>query len=193
MAGAGTHDVSALALARPGARTYGVFFALCIGLPCALTALSIASGDTASGRLVQGSVPLTLATVFGVCLMFSVGFALLTRRHRMTLVGNTLEVVSTFYRRRLALADLDVERARVVDLAERTELRPLIKTNAVAMPGFRSGTFRLRDHSKAFVATAGGTRVLWIPTANGEVLLLEPEQPQRALDVLRRLIRSAAR
>ena len=45
----------------------------------------------------------------------------------------------------------------------------LLKSNGYALPGFRSGWFRLRNWQKAFVATSDGERVLWLPTSRGRL------------------------
>lgn len=77
----------------------------------------------------------------------------------------------------------------MVDLDERPEFRPMLRTNGVSIPGFRSGWFRLRSGSRSLVATAGARRLLWIPTAAGHELLLQPGDPRALLDALRALAR----
>jgi len=93
----------------------------------------------------------------------------------------------------VGICELYIDRARVVDLAERTGLKPLFKTNGPSLPGFHSGWFRLRNRSCAFVAIAGGSRVLWLPTTRGYDLLLQPRQPQALLQHLRELAAAPAR
>ena len=76
----------------------------------------------------------------------------------------------------------------MVDLDERTEFKPGVKTNGYSVPGFHSGHFRLRNREKAFVAIAGERRALWLPTShNGSGLLLQPQQPDALLKRLREL------
>lgn len=111
-------------------------------------------------------------------------------RHRIRLEPGTLGIETTFHRRTLAFHELDLDHARVVDLDERTELRPMLKSNGTALPGLKSGWFRLRNREKALVATAGGSRVLWLPTRNGYGLLLQPRNAQALLDELRALAAS---
>ena len=96
-------------------------------------------------------------------------------------------IASAFYKRSLALTELKLDEARVVDLDERTELKPARKANAVDIPGFKGGWFRLRNRRKAFVAMLGGPRVLWLPTRNDYDLLLQPRHPQALLEHLRKL------
>ena len=73
----------------------------------------------------------------------------------------------------------------MVNLDEHTDLKPAMKTNGTAFPGFKSGWFRLRNRGKALVAMTRGARVTWIPTTAGYGLLLQPRQPQALLDHLR--------
>ena len=98
-----------------------------------------------------------------------------------------------FHRRRLTLAELRLDQARVIDLAERTGFKPALRSNGTSLPGFHSGWFRLRNRSRAFVAIAGGSRVLWLPTTRGYDLLLQPPQPQALLQHLRELAAAPAR
>ena len=79
----------------------------------------------------------------------------------------------------------------MVDLDEHTELKPSWKTNGTALPGFKSGWFRMRNRHKAFVAMTTGPRVLWLPTSKGHDLLLQPRQPQALLDRLREMAATA--
>lgn len=108
-------------------------------------------------------------------------------RRRIRLDSTTLEVVSTFYRKRVALEALQLERARVVDLAEHGSFKPTLKTNGYGMPGFQSGHYRLHDRSKAFCLLTDASRVLYLPLRDGSALLISPEQPHALLDALQAL------
>lgn len=103
------------------------------------------------------------------------------RRHRLRLEPEALDIATTLYHRRVALAQLDLAHARVVRLAEHTEFKPLLKLNGYALPGVQSGHFLLRDRRRAFVATAGGERVLWLPVHGQPGLLLEVRDPAALL------------
>ena len=111
----------------------------------------------------------------------------LVQRHRLTIDAAGIGVTTTLYRQRLAWSDLDLSSARVVEMDEHPESRPLLKTSGVSLPGFRSGWFRSRDFSKLFVAASGGSRLLRIPTREGYTLLLQPGDPVALLARLREL------
>lgn len=160
---------------------------------CALFALL--DGSTRSAAAIASRPTLAIPVGIGLCALAVAaawGIHRLLSRQRLTLDPTGLEVVTTFYRRRLALHELGIDRARVVDLDEHTSLKPLFKTNGAAMPGYQSGWFRLRNGRKALVARAGGTRVVWIPTTRNFDLLLQPVHPQSLLDRLRELAAPSA-
>lgn len=160
--------------------------ALTIGLPVALIAGLLILQQSQVSTTVLAYAMTAMALVFLI-----VDRAM--RRHRIVLDGSALEVVTTFYRRRLAVDELRLQQARVIDLSERTEFKPALRSNGTSLPGFHSGWFRLRNRNRALVAIAGGPRVLWLPTTRGFDLLLQPQQPQALLQHLRRLAAVPAR
>ncbi len=105
------------------------------------------------------------------------------RRRRLRLMDGQLEVVSTLYRKRVPVASMALERARIVDLAEHTELKPGLKINGFGMPGFQSGHYRIGSR-KAFCLVTDSSRVLHLPLRDGSALLISPEQPRVLLETL---------
>lgn len=183
---AGTHhDPSGdprLALVPASTRARAWAFALVVGLPLVLVGATELAGR---GGDAGGIAWHAIGGVAAFCFALWGALAFLLRRHRLRLGADGLEVATTFYRRQFALSALDLGAARVVDLGERPEFRPMLRTNGVSIPGFRSGWFRLRSGSRSLVATAGGQRLLWIPTAAGHELLLQPGDPRALLEALR--------
>ena len=140
---------------------------LTVVLPVSLSLLLplLAGGDNAASHFIDDSLvasrwldqwigPLLVAaiTVVAWCVLDR-----LMRRHRLQLDGAGLAIATTFYRQQLALSELQLETASVVDLDEHPELKPMIKSNGMALPGFRSGWFRLRAFKKLFVASSGAS------------------------------------
>ncbi len=131
-----------------------------------------------------------------VILVLVLGLSLLAMQRRsVSLVGQVLDVRAALFRERTPIADIDLERARVVDLAERMDLRPAVKTMGMSLPGFHAGRFRLRGKLvKAFCLITDRSRVLWLPLHNGkDQLLLSVERPQDLLDALRATVDGHAR
>jgi len=170
-----------------------LLFFLCVLLPLIITAVSLlwASPGAAPVKPASGSPALASAAILAgllaltLALWFVLDRAML--RHRVQLTASRLEVKSSFYSQSLPLSELQLGQARVIDLDEHKGYKPRIKSNGFALPGFSSGYFRLRNGHKAFVAIAGGPRVLWLPTSNGRDLLLQPRQPDALLQRLREL------
>lgn len=175
--------------ASAGARMWLV--ALTAVLPVVITGVALGfavmSGDELS--LIADSLPLTVGVLLaGMALLGGVIALVLDRamrRHHVTVDADGVEVATTFYKRRLAWGELRLEEARVVNLDEHSDLKPLVKTNGTALPGFKSGWFRLRNRQKALVAMTQGPRVAWVPTTLDYGLLLQPRQPQALLEHLR--------
>ena len=129
-------------------------------------------------------------------LVLLLGLSLLAMKRRsVSLVGQALDVRAALFRERTPIADIDLERARIVDLAERMDLRPAVKTMGMSLPGFQAGRFRLRGKLvKAFCLITDRSRVLWLPLHNGkDQLLLSVERPQELLDALRATLDGHAR
>jgi len=192
------HD-PALQLVPASGRSRACLFALTVGLPVLATMLGVAIGRVPAGASWWGTgyrggdaliAMLVVALVTGAIALF---LDRMLKRHRLLLDAGGIEVATTFYRQRIAFADLKIDAARVVRLDEHPDLKPLLKSNGYALPGFRSGWFRLRTWQKAFVATSDGDRVLWLPTSRGFGLLLQPRDPQRLLDRLRERVSLPAR
>ena len=182
-----------LQLVPPGTKPRLLMFLLCVMLPFVTTAVAlwwmVRSGEAMN--LIGDDVSLTvLLTAGGVlALVLAIWFMLdrAMHRHRLLLTPLALEVKTSFYSTLVPLSELNLEQARVIDLHERVEFKPRIKTNGYAIAGFNSGHVRLKNGEKAFVAMAGERRALWLPTSRGKGLLLQPRQPEALLKRLREL------
>ena len=115
------------------------------------------------------------------------------RRRRIHIEGRDLVVAATFYTRRMPVDALDLDRARVVDLAEHTEYAPMLGINRFGVPGLRAGHYLLRNRARAFCLLVGRGRTLVLPQRDGKYLLLRPDKSQPLLDRLRELARSPVR
>jgi hypothetical protein len=107
------------------------------------------------------------------------------RRRRVVLDGDRLRIAAGINSVDIAVAELDLDAASIVRLDNAPGLRPRLKTFGTSMPGYRSGHFRLRDRSRAFVLLTDPTKVLALPQRNGRRLLLSLEKPQALLDALK--------
>jgi len=175
-----------LAIAAPGKTMYLVLGGL---LSIAPVAVVVASLGGLSSDLTVDRLPAVLGLVLLIELPIAALLVWLSMRRRVELVGTELEILAAFYRRRLALSALDLDGARVVDLREKRELRPRLKTNGYGLPGFAAGHFRDSEGRKMFCLMTQ-PRSLWIPVSDGSLLLLSFENPSAVLKRLRGAARS---
>jgi hypothetical protein len=171
-----------------------LMFGLVVVLPLLLVmVLPLAGGEVPlppAGIAGGNPVLLRVYAALGVLVFLSAVFFLQRwrmQRQRLLADASGLDVTTGFIRRRLAWTQLRMDQARVVSLGERPEVKPVFKSRGMRLPGFRSGWFRTRTLGRQLVATAGGDRVLWLPTTQGYDLLLQPRNPQAALVRLREL------
>lgn len=174
------HDAQRFAVTPPPGYALAILLALGGVLPLLLIGIALVA-EPADADL-RKLWPALLIVPLALMLMFAA-----LRRRSVELRDGVLEVRAALFRHRVAATALDLKRARIVDLAERTELRPLLMTNGMSLPGFHAGWFRLREKlGKGFCLLTDRRRVLWLPGRNGGVtLLLSLQQPQQLLDALR--------
>lgn len=177
-----SHDAGEVALAplRPGAW-------MC--LPAMAMAL------VATGLLLPAANPVPMpawrALPFAIALLLAIP-ALALRRRRVTIQGEALVVAATFYTKRVPLQALDLDQARVVDLAGHVDLSPWLGGNNLHLPGFRAGYVLLRNRRRAFCLLTARDRVLVLPGRDGRLLMLSPLRPHELLARLRRIAAAAA-
>lgn len=158
-----------------------VLFALCLGglLPAGIAAFAIS--QVRSGELA----PAMLLVIQLVVAVSVLAVVLPMLRREVSFDDRRLRVKATFYTREARLDELRLDEARIVDLREHTELRPLLKTNGFGLPGLSAGHFRLRDRRKAFCLVSDPARVLVLPHVDGSLWLLSFDNPRAVLSVLR--------
>lgn len=126
-------------------------------------------------------------------LLIGAGLHVALRRRRILIDNRELRIHATWYTKKLALEAIDLDKARVVSLEEHTDLKPRLKTNGFALPGFQAGHFRLRNLTRAFCLVTDRTRVLALPLRDGGLVLLSPVRPADLLARLRELATPAPR
>lgn len=170
-------------LQKPGGLVRLFFFIVVMVIP-----LAVVSKDPDLGKYARfGGAAASFAAIALVLTPIWLALDWLLRRQQLRLGNDGLQVTSSFYRRVLPLASLQLDKARIIDLAEHIDYAPRIKTNGTSLPRFKSGWFRLRNGNKALVALFNKQKVLWLPTDDGFDLLLQPHDPQALLAHLRQL------
>lgn len=170
----------------PGKSALATLVLLLSGLPLIVYLLVLDLLRT-SDPAARGVIVVAVVFVVALCIALFV----LAQRRSVTLERGVLVVRATFYTQRIPIGQLVLEQARVVDLREHTELRPRLKLNGYALPGFQAGHFRAGlfspgRHQRLFCLVTDPRRVLALPERSGRTVLLSLEQPQALLDALRR-------
>lgn len=109
---------------------------------------------------------------------------LLQWRRSVSLESGILVIRAGLNTRRVAASAIELERARIIDLAQHRELQPGRRTLGASLPGYQSGWFRTREWGKGFYLLTGRHRVLWLPERNGPHVLISLQQPQALLAAL---------
>jgi hypothetical protein len=102
-------------------------------------------------------------------------------RRSIELTATSLSIRAGFYSRTLPRSALRIESAVVESLFDNRELAPRWRTNAIRIPGFRAGWFRLVNREKAFALITDPRVVTYLPTTAGYVLLLSTTELLPAL------------
>ncbi|KAB7764609.1 hypothetical protein CKY51_17255 [Xanthomonas maliensis] len=163
--------------AYPVVAPTGLGLLLWLGLPLLFAALLIGGMTLHSAHRGASGVHI------GLLMLIAVVCGASWARRQVLLRGDRLEVRAGFLRRRVAVAAMRLEGARVIDLGERIEFKPGRKLFGFGYPGFHAGYFRTRGGHKAFCLLTA-ERALAIPLHDGRWLLLSVEQPRRLLEDL---------
>ncbi len=111
-------------------------------------------------------------------------WAMLLHRHIQIKEGNLAVAGGLLFKCKVAITELVLDKARVLDLDEHTEFKPMLSLGSVTLPGFSAGQFLLRNRSRAFCLLTHRSQVLVVPRRNGKLILLSPEKPQVLLSRL---------
>ncbi|MBF0607894.1 MAG: PH domain-containing protein [Candidatus Magnetobacterium sp. LHC-1] len=125
-----------------------------------------------------------VVVMLGITLV--IGYHTYSVRHvRLEIGAEGLRIKGGLYGRRIALSSLVMSEARVVTLEQAPQLCPKIRTNGIGLPGYGEGWFKLQDGSKALLFLVRHQAMLYVPTTEGYVLLLTPEDPDGVLLALK--------
>ena len=100
-----------------------------------------------------------------------------------------LRLQGDLFGRRIAASALIVGEARAMDLTREPDYRPARRRLGTALPGYAAGWFRLRNKMKALVYLTDRTRVVYVPTQEGYVVLLSVADPERFVNALKDVVR----
>lgn len=122
-------------------------------------------------------VMLPIALVLLAALL-AVGLSVLgSRRSRFEISAEGLRLRGDWYGRLIPASQVRSEQSRRIDLAAEKGLEPRFRTMGTALPGYRSGWFRLRNGDKALLYLTDASRAVHVPTTEGYSVILSPADP----------------
>ena len=155
---------------------------LALGVPGVIIAFVLGSawkeGAPAAPLLISGIFVIVVAAIVTLWIMR------MTRRIAVTLDDDALTVVTGVATKRFALSTLRANGVRVVDIAAHPELKPVLRTWGIGLPGLAAGWFRLRNGDKALCVLSGPERVTVLRSDDGTWVLLSLEDAAALRDAL---------
>ncbi len=140
----------------------------------------------AGSRAIWVVFALILLTFIGVAtLLFATGRG--STRSTFEISDAGLRIHGDLYGQLIRKSSLKGGSARVVNLDVDTALAPKRRSMGTAVPGYRSGWFRLRNGREALVYLTDRTQAVHVPTTAGFDLLLNPQDPERFVERLREI------
>jgi hypothetical protein len=177
-----SHSRTALPLdAWPG-RTRLWVFLLGAGLPLVIGLVAI-GGAELSGLPTHG-VGFAIAMLVATSVLCAFFLGHIVRRVDVALDGDTLVANAGVTTKRFPLATLRRHGLTVVDLDTHAELKPMLRTYGIGMPGLAGGWFRLRNRDKAFCVVTSRRRVSALQADDGTRVLLSLADPAPLRDAL---------
>lgn len=127
-----------------------------------------------------------LSTVIIVAAVFGLYYTIWsTKNARLEVTDEGLKIHGGFYGRQIETKNLDLEKARAVDLGSEEGLRLSARRNGLGLPGLKGGWFKLNNGEKALVFLTDASRVAYVPTRLGYSLLFSLENPAALIQALR--------
>lgn len=139
------------------------------------------AGRSSTSVLAGIGIAVAALAVVAFALLYSPG------PPRLTLGRDTLTIHDRFYPVTLNARDVDLSKARVVDIAIDPGWRPTARTNGFANAHYHSGWFRVSSGQSARMYWADAKQLVLLPAKNGSApVLIEVSDPEHFLVELRR-------
>jgi hypothetical protein len=135
--------------------------------------------------------------LFTVVLLAGVAWLLVasysgSRKATFELSAEGLRLKGDVYGRFIPISELEAAQAARVDVAS-GPYKPTWRTAGTAVPGYRSGWFKLADGSRALLYVTDPTRAVRVPTTAGYSVLLSVTETDQFVDAMHRLASAGAR
>jgi len=108
------------------------------------------------------------------------------RTARFEVSPEGLRLRGDLYGRMVPASHLQLANARPINVAQDKQFAPVMRTAGTALPGYRSGWFRLRNGERALLYVTDPSRIAYVPTTDGYSMLLSVEDPSAFIAALHR-------
>src|SRR5690606_23047498 len=123
-------------------------------------------------QVATNPVPWWLVIPFATAL-FPVGLYVMLAHRRIAIEGKTLVVAAgLILNRRMPVADIALESARIRSLDEHTGFKTMLKIGGISLHGFKAGHYLLRNRTRAFCLLPSSKGVLLLPLHGGGFIVV---------------------
>jgi hypothetical protein len=91
---------------------------------------------------------------------------------------------SYFYEYARDIGEFDLSRARYGSYASISPAQFRVRDNGIRLPGYAAGRFTADDRQPLFVAMTDSDKMVYLPAAKGQSLLVSVDQAERLLELL---------
>jgi hypothetical protein len=145
-----------------------------------ISAHTPASTSTLSWLLLPLGLMLPVAVAALMCYL-----AYSSRSVKFVVADEGLRIRGDMFGRLIPKSLLRVADAQIVDLKKESAHRPTLRTFGAGLPGYSSGWFRLKDHSKGLLFLTDPSHTVYLPTTDGYTLLISPSDPEGFLSAIK--------
>jgi hypothetical protein len=138
-------------------------------------------GNSATWIMVGTTVLMAVLMLVFAWFSFNIGKA------TFEVSSEGLRLRGDLYGRLIPTQSLLIKEAQIINLHHDEAHQLKRRTMGTGVPGHQAGWFRLKNGEKALVYLTDHTRVLYIPTREGYVVMLSTPQPDAMLAALQRI------
>jgi hypothetical protein len=131
-----------------------------------------------------------IVLVFGIIFAY---FASTYTHVRFEVSSSGLRITGSVYGRQIPMEQLNVREARVININEEPGFALAWRTNAVGLPFYSAGWFKLKNGQKALAFITNRDEVAYIPTKCGYSVMLSVVHPENFVAALKQDVSSMAK
>ena len=104
------------------------------------------------------------------------------RNMRFEVDSEGLRIKGAIYGKFIPKESIIIEDSRILNLNVERELKPILRTNGIGLPGYSEGWFKLANGEKALLFVTDRFNVVYMPTTEGYSVLLSTVYAEEFLE-----------